>query len=82
VGHVGGPGLDLLNSPLPAVPEKTSEVEVRFSAERADKTHVELKHRQLDRRGAGWEGERAAVEGEGGWPLCFQRYVELVNESA
>jgi uncharacterized protein YndB with AHSA1/START domain len=59
--------------------DKTSEVEVRFIAEAEDKTRVELEHRNLDRHGVGWKGEREAVEGEGGWPLYLRRYSEVVG---
>jgi uncharacterized protein YndB with AHSA1/START domain len=62
--------------------EKTSEVEVRFSSEGTDRTLVELEHRNLDRHGDGWEGEREAVEGEGGWPLYLQRLADLVAKAA
>jgi uncharacterized protein YndB with AHSA1/START domain len=61
---------------------KTSEVEVRFTADGPERTRVELEHRHLDRHGEGWEGERAAVEGEGGWPLYLQRFAELVSSAS
>lgn len=60
--------------------EKTSEVEVRFIAESAERTRVELEHRNLDRHGDGWEGAREAVGGEGGWPLYLQRFGGLIAE--
>jgi uncharacterized protein YndB with AHSA1/START domain len=63
---------------LESDPEKTSEVEVRFIPENAERTRVELEHRNLDRHGAGWESERDGVGGEAGWPLYLQRYAELV----
>ena len=58
---------------------KTSEVEVRFISETAERTRVELEHRNLDRHGEGWEGARGAVGSEGGWPLYLQRFAELIN---
>ena len=60
--------------------ERTSEVEVRFVAESAERTRVELEHRNLDRHGEGWEGEREAIGGEGGWPLYLQRFGALISE--
>ena len=58
--------------------EKTSEVEVRFIAESAERTRVELEHRHLDRHGEGWEGVREGVGSEGGWPLYLTRYRDVV----
>jgi len=48
-------------------PTRTSEVEITFEAESADRTHVVLTHRHLDRHGDGWEGMRDAVSS--GWSL-------------
>jgi uncharacterized protein YndB with AHSA1/START domain len=58
---------------------KTSEVEVRFLAEGPERTLVELEHRNLDRHGEGWEGMRAAVDSEGGWPLYLAKFAEVAR---
>jgi uncharacterized protein YndB with AHSA1/START domain len=60
-------------------PEKTSEVEVRFISETAERTRVELEHRNLDRHGDGWESVREGVGGDGGWPLYLQRFAEVLE---
>jgi uncharacterized protein YndB with AHSA1/START domain len=57
--------------------DKTSEVEVRFVPETAERTRVELEHRNLERHGDGWEGVREGVGGEGGWPLYLRRFADL-----
>jgi uncharacterized protein YndB with AHSA1/START domain len=59
-----------------ADPVKTSEVDVRFIAEGPNRTRVELEHRHIDRHGEGWENERDALGGEGGWPGCIRRFAE------
>ena len=59
--------------------DKRSEVEVRFVADGADRTRVELEHRHLDRHGDGWEGLRDGVGAPDGWPLYLRRFGELLT---
>lgn len=58
--------------------QRTSEVEVTFTALAEGRTRVALEHRHLDRHGDGWEGTRDGVSAEGGWPLYLARYQEAV----
>jgi uncharacterized protein YndB with AHSA1/START domain len=58
-------------------PEKTSEIEVLFSAEGPHRTHVELEHRNIDRHGEGWERMRDAVGSPNGWNL--QRFADAAK---
>jgi DNA-binding transcriptional ArsR family regulator/uncharacterized protein YndB with AHSA1/START domain len=63
-------------------PARTSEWEVRFTAETPGRTRVEIEHRHLDRHGEGWEGLRQGVAGDQGWPLYLQRYAGLLAGAA
>jgi len=58
---------------------KTSEVEVRFTAEGPSRTLVELEHRHLDRHGEGWEQMRDAVGSENGWGSGLEGYTRVVE---
>jgi uncharacterized protein YndB with AHSA1/START domain len=59
-------------------PEKASEVEIRFLADGADKTRLELEHRKLERHGESWERVRTGVDSPGGWTLILETFAKAV----
>jgi uncharacterized protein YndB with AHSA1/START domain len=67
---------------LEADQSKTSEVEVRFTAESDERTRVDLEHRHLYRHGPGWESVADGVDGDAGWPLYLDRYAGLLGVEA
>jgi uncharacterized protein YndB with AHSA1/START domain len=58
---------------------RASEVEVRFIAESAERTRVELEHRHLDRHGEGWESLSEGVADDQGWPLYLSRFADRIR---
>jgi uncharacterized protein YndB with AHSA1/START domain len=58
---------------------KASEVEVRFIAEDANRTRVELEHRHLDRHGNGWEAMRDGIGSPDGWGSGLRRFSLRVS---
>ncbi|MEE3752116.1 SRPBCC family protein [Mycobacterium intracellulare] len=64
---------------LEADPAKTSEVEVRFTAQADQRTRVDVEHRHLDRHGPGWPSVADGVDGDAGWPLYLGRYADLLS---
>ena len=63
-------------------PTRTSEVEVRFTAEAPGRTVVELEHRKLDHHGDGWEQMRDAVGSPDGWESGLTAYAVRVGAGA
>jgi uncharacterized protein YndB with AHSA1/START domain len=60
-------------------PDLVTEVEVKFIAESANTTRVELEHRYLERMGATAAEARNAVDSPGGWSAiteAFRKYLE------
>ena len=62
--------------------DRTSEVEIRFIAEGAERTRVQLEHRNLDRHGERWEGLREDIGGDQGWPLYLQGYANVLTKES
>jgi uncharacterized protein YndB with AHSA1/START domain len=55
-------------------PELVTEVEVRFIAEGAGSTRVELEHRNLQRMGERAAQIRGMVDGAGGWTAILEHF--------
>lgn len=62
--------------------DRASEVEIQFIAEGAERTRVQLEHRNLDRHGEAWEGLRDGIGGDQGWPLYMQRYAKVLAKDS
>jgi uncharacterized protein YndB with AHSA1/START domain len=57
---------------------KSSEVEIRFTAENPAATLVELTHSRLERHGEGYEQLRAIFDGPGAWAGILDLYAKTV----
>jgi hypothetical protein len=55
-----------------------SELEVKFIAEGADATRVELEHRKFEQLGAEG-GEKVRKDVDGGWPQILERFRAKVE---
>jgi hypothetical protein len=55
-------------------PALVTEVEVRFIAESADTTRIELEHRYLERMGDKAAAARNAVDSPGGWGAILESF--------
>ncbi len=60
---------------LESDPDKTSEVEVTFSADGPQRTIVVLEHSKLDAHGHGWERHRDAVGSANGWQVGLDAFA-------
>ena len=62
---------------------RSSEVEIRFTAESGGKkTRVDLEHRFFDRMTSGAEAMRAGVDAEGGWVTLLRTFAVRVDQVA
>ena len=57
---------------------KSSEVELRFTAEPGGMTRVDLEHRLLERHGTGAGTMRTAIDSEGGWGTLLDAFAARV----
>ena len=62
-------------------PELITEVEVRFIAEGADATRVELEHRNLERFGDRADAMRSQIDAPNGWGGILDLFAEFVKQS-
>jgi uncharacterized protein YndB with AHSA1/START domain len=71
-----------LNADWQFDPDLVTEVEVRFIAESANVTRVELEHRQLQRLGERAAQLRTMVDSPGGWGAIMASFKRCADESA
>jgi uncharacterized protein YndB with AHSA1/START domain len=62
-------------------PNLVTEVEVRFIADGADATRVELEHRNLERFGEGADAMRQAIDAPEGWTGILQLFKQAAEQS-
>jgi uncharacterized protein YndB with AHSA1/START domain len=60
-------------------PALVTEVEVRFIAESANTTRVELEHRHLQRMGERAAQMRSIVDASGGWTLILESFKQCAE---
>jgi hypothetical protein len=60
-------------------PALVTEVEVRFIAESASTTRVELEHRHLHRMGERGAQVRSMVDAPGGWTAVLESFKQCVD---
>jgi uncharacterized protein YndB with AHSA1/START domain len=61
-------------------PGLLTEVEVRFIAEAADITRIELEHRLLERMGVRAAQARASVDSPGGWSAIIESFKKCADK--
>jgi uncharacterized protein YndB with AHSA1/START domain len=69
-----------LNSEFKYDPSVATEVELRFIAESAEVTRVELEHRNLERLGEQSAVLREKIGSPNGWAGLLERYREAVSQ--
>jgi uncharacterized protein YndB with AHSA1/START domain len=60
---------------------RSSEVEVRFTADAGGGTRVDLEHRHFERMGPGGETMRAGVESPSGWGGLLQMFAARAEQT-
>ena len=58
-----------------------TEVEVTFRPDGANRTHVTLEHRDLEKYGAAKDAIAESLAGDHGWKGSLERYAEAVKEA-
>jgi uncharacterized protein YndB with AHSA1/START domain len=60
---------------------KSSEVEIRFTAQPGGGTRVDLEHRYFERMGPAGDTMREGVGGPGGWPGLLDLFKARVEQT-